>query len=1144
MATTLIRTLFDAPMTPEQGHPQDDFMSPNHGFLPEHPPLNALPVSHQEWDQIAAALPRLFAENQVITTIQSMSLLSGAVPEGYLCRASALLGILAHCYIRAWESQQQLCPHMPPPILPTQLEQPWQAIAKQLNRPGPGLAYRDLQLYNWQMRDQNQPRWLENLDLLIPAYGNAEERIFYLTMTEMHARAGTLLEAAAQIQEAVLAQASEAIKDALLLILDFLKEVTFESLLKIDPNPHSPTYADPLVWAKTVAPFAAPTRPGELGLSGGGSPIFHVLDALFERQRYDSQIGHELLALRDWMPPKHRTLFAILGQISLQDYMTQHPDSELTGLYQLTLEAYTGKRGWLGVHRLKVYGFMELGFKAGRTQTNGGFSGQVQQRAWEALDDSLEESRRERYGPKPMQCPFASRKGVLPTTAEQEGPVRQVQLDIQGEGLRYEVGDRLGILPRNSEALIAKTLDALQAKGDELLKLNSVWLDFFRHLFGTEPLPQVPLAEFLAYAKLRPLLRPVAKSLLKLGPTKSLKTVIESRQEDQHELWDALTMMGEARYDIKRLWKADPWQTENLSRLVPPESYRVYSISSAAQDHSRKKSFDSLALTIGALAFKSMSGQPLPRRGTASHFLTSSHEEQRDMPIQIVRPSRFRLPVDPQRPVVMFAGGTGISPFRGFWQARCHLQQAGPTWLFMGTQSVSSFYYQDEIEPLAAAGRLQVRVAFSREDVRATVDSTQSKWQFIPGPRGYVDALMLEPDTAAGLWEMIRSLGEGGQEGYFYICGQTRFAHTVIQGLKQVMARFLPGATGPEDPQVLGLFRRLMAQGRFMQDIFTTFAPANAPGVLPYQVYENSDLVLHNQAEQGYWMVIQGQVYDVTEFAQLHPGGDRILYANAGLDATRSYEKAEHHLNSEVHALLDLYKIGRIRRLDFKDQWSIALVPAHLRQGIETAAIQNKGIMYLPLEEAFRSWVRYLFHLVEIENAMANNYSLQQAPLLAIEPPVAMNRLRAGLILESHQILTTTFLPMLLGDSLQRLWCLTLGLGAEDEPLNGLALALNASQQGDGQRTDKVALWAAQIAASNGATSALEWEEHAQQLTALAQADRAFLANFKALIRQGVMIFEAHESETPAHSQSLIVLLKQVPELLRSYGQQLVSTPP
>ncbi|XXY50293.1 cytochrome b5 domain-containing protein [Sorangium sp. So ce269] len=135
---------------------------------------------------------------------------------------------------------------------------------------------------------------------------------------------------------------------------------------------------------------------------------------------------------------------------------------------------------------------------------------------------------------------------------------------------------------------------------------------------------------------------------------------------------------------------------------------------------------------------------------------------------------------------------------------------------------------------------------------------------------------------------------------FFYICGQARFAHIVIEAIKALIARRLTGEHRERD--ATEFFRKMMAQGRFMLDAFTTFAPSAAASVHGFAPYDASEVILHNNDERGHWMVIRGLVYDMSEFMYIHPGGERLIVTSAGMDGTRSYEKAEHHLNPEVHA--------------------------------------------------------------------------------------------------------------------------------------------------------------------------------------------------------------------------------------------------
>ena len=44
----------------------------------------------------------------------------------------------------------------------------------------------------------------------------------------------------------------------------------------------------------------------------------------------------------------------------------------------------------------------------------------------------------------------------------------------------------------------------------------------------------------------------------------------------------------------------------------------------------------------------------------------------------------------------------------------------------------------------------------------------------------------------------------------------------------------------------------------------------------------------HNKADDA-WMIINNVVYDITEYAKIHPGGKQILIDVAGTDGTQLF---------------------------------------------------------------------------------------------------------------------------------------------------------------------------------------------------------------------------------------------------------------
>lgn len=83
---------------------------------------------------------------------------------------------------------------------------------------------------------------------------------------------------------------------------------------------------------------------------------------------------------------------------------------------------------------------------------------------------------------------------------------------------------------------------------------------------------------------------------------------------------------------------------------------------------------------------------------------------------------------------------------------------------------------------------------------------------------------------------------------------------------------------------------------------------ANDIAPLDLPVLEWSEIRRHDSAE-SLWVVISGEVYDLTHWAQRHPGGLKVLLAWAGKDATRAFQAAKHTPTTDVLRLN--FRIGR-----------------------------------------------------------------------------------------------------------------------------------------------------------------------------------------------------------------------------------------
>ncbi|XP_004490217.1 cytochrome b5 [Cicer arietinum] len=71
--------------------------------------------------------------------------------------------------------------------------------------------------------------------------------------------------------------------------------------------------------------------------------------------------------------------------------------------------------------------------------------------------------------------------------------------------------------------------------------------------------------------------------------------------------------------------------------------------------------------------------------------------------------------------------------------------------------------------------------------------------------------------------------------------------------------------------------------------------------------YNIQDASNHNTKDDC-WIIVDGKVYDVTQYLDDHPGGDDVILAATGRDATEDFEDAGH--SKSARELMEQYYIG------------------------------------------------------------------------------------------------------------------------------------------------------------------------------------------------------------------------------------------
>ncbi|KAF7090235.1 hypothetical protein CFC21_093017 [Triticum aestivum] len=91
------------------------------------------------------------------------------------------------------------------------------------------------------------------------------------------------------------------------------------------------------------------------------------------------------------------------------------------------------------------------------------------------------------------------------------------------------------------------------------------------------------------------------------------------------------------------------------------------------------------------------------------------------------------------------------------------------------------------------------------------------------------------------------------------------------------------------------------------------------------KVYSFQEVRKHSQRKDC-WLIISGKVYDVTPFMEEHPGGDEVLLACTGKDATADFEDIGH--SDAAKELMPQYCIGEVDAATIPAKLAHAVLPA------------------------------------------------------------------------------------------------------------------------------------------------------------------------------------------------------------------------
>ncbi|MES2893978.1 MAG: flavodoxin domain-containing protein [Bacteroidota bacterium] len=280
-------------------------------------------------------------------------------------------------------------------------------------------------------------------------------------------------------------------------------------------------------------------------------------------------------------------------------------------------------------------------------------------------------------------------------------------IEIAAEGVEYQCGDSIGIVPSNPAEVVDAIIAVSGANPDKLVQFKNESVTIYDLL--KNKVNVIHLTERL------------------------VKQYAEAVQQEipatRMNLLDLLKI-----YPVK-----DADQFESIVLKLNAMSPRLYTIASSPAAHEGEVHIVVVKdeYTVNAQT----------NFGLCSNYLSGLTEEC-EQTFFVQTNKRFRLPAE-NKDIIMVGPGTGIAAFRSFLAERDATGASGKNWLFFGDQHFASdFLYQTEIQNWYETGVLnKINLAFSRDQKEKI----------------YVQHRMLQ--NGAELYQWL----ENG--GYFFICG-------------------------------------------------------------------------------------------------------------------------------------------------------------------------------------------------------------------------------------------------------------------------------------------------------------------------------------------------------------------------------------
>jgi hypothetical protein len=365
---------------------RDGYLTTEYGFVP--PDSAEAPGALRNspgrvWSDLCERMPGCVARGRVRESVAALPIVEGTadvIPDKALWAALVALGML--CSIYRYEDKHDgneginvakrplrldgvpMSEGLGDEVegIPKSIGLPYVQICARMGRSIPHLTFFDQSSYNVDVKDPRSTYpyvgRFDNTVLRWPMFGDSAENAFLKGCADTSASFQHGVDAIASCQEHVMTRNNEGLLRELIRLKEILERMP-NAFHTISPNNRAgENYVSPAEWVRW-AKFSAPLSKRCPATSGLQFPPYLLMDAFLGRKKYDCFLGAEGVHLRAWLPSNLRAFIAAVEyHYSVPDYVKTCGDPRLVGVLDGVVEAYTGERGFMGVHRYKVFGLV------------------------------------------------------------------------------------------------------------------------------------------------------------------------------------------------------------------------------------------------------------------------------------------------------------------------------------------------------------------------------------------------------------------------------------------------------------------------------------------------------------------------------------------------------------------------------------------------------------------------------------------------------------------------------------------------------------------------------------------------------------------------------------------------------------------